>query len=67
VLGLTMALAAVAGSHTDVERRRLAGLTTVGVYLALVVLLSLFFLPLWTGMPMPVWFLQLHYWFRSWI
>jgi len=32
-----------------------------------VVLLSVFFLPLWTGMPMPVWFLQLHYWFRSWI
>jgi dolichyl-phosphate-mannose--protein O-mannosyl transferase len=67
VLGLTVALAAVAGTPADAERRRVAGLTTVGVYLALVVLLSVFFLPLWTGMPMPVWFLQLHYWFRSWI
>jgi dolichyl-phosphate-mannose--protein O-mannosyl transferase len=67
VLGLTAALAAVAGSRADPERRRVAGLTTVGVYLALVMLLSVFFLPLWTGMPAPVWFLQAHYWFRSWI
>jgi dolichyl-phosphate-mannose--protein O-mannosyl transferase len=67
VLGLTAALAAVAGSRADPERRRVAGLTTVGVYLALVVLISVFFLPLWTGMPAPVWFLQAHYWFRSWI
>lgn len=67
VLGLTAALAAVAGSRTDPERRRTAGLATVGVYLGVVLLASAFFWPLWTGTPAPVWFMQLHYWFRSWI
>ncbi len=67
VLALTAALAAVAGSRRDPEPRRRAGLTTVGVYLALVVLLSVFFWPLWTAEPVPLWFMQLHYWFRSWI
>ncbi|PZQ90767.1 MAG: phospholipid carrier-dependent glycosyltransferase [Leifsonia xyli] len=67
VLALTAALAAVAGSRTDPERRRVAGLRTVGIYLALVVALSAFFWPLWSGIPMPVWFQQAHYWFRSWV
>jgi hypothetical protein len=31
------------------------------------VLLSAFFLPMWTGTPIPHWFVQLHYWFPSWI
>jgi len=40
----------------------------VGVYLGVVVLTSVFFWPMWTGTPAPVWFLQLHYWLgRSWI
>ncbi|QNO38070.1 phospholipid carrier-dependent glycosyltransferase [Protaetiibacter sp. SSC-01] len=67
VLALTAAIAAVAGSRTDPRPRRLAGLTTVGVYLAIVVLTSVFFWPLWSAQPTPVWFQQLHYWFRSWI
>ncbi len=67
VLALTAALAAVAGSRTDPERRRVAGLTTVGVYLGVVALTSAFFWPMWSGQPTPVWFLQLHYWLRSWI
>ncbi|QEO09474.1 dolichyl-phosphate-mannose--protein mannosyltransferase [Protaetiibacter larvae] len=67
VLALTSALAAIAGSRDDPEPRRTAGLATVGAYLGLVVLVSLFFLPMWTGMPMPLWFLQAHYWLRSWI
>jgi dolichyl-phosphate-mannose--protein O-mannosyl transferase len=67
ILALTAALAAIAGRRSDPEPRRVAGLTTVGVYLGLVVLLSVFYLPLWTGMTMPVPFLQAHYWLRSWI
>ncbi len=67
VLALTAAIAAVAGSRDDPEPRRRAGLWTVGVYLLLVVLVSVFFWPLWSAQPTPLWFQQLHYWFRSWI
>lgn len=68
VLALTAALAAVAGRASDSERRRTAGLTAVGVFLGLVVLVSLFFLPMWTGIPIPIWFMRLHYWLgNSWI
>jgi len=68
VLALTAALAAVAGSSRDPWSRRSAGLITVGVFLGLVVLVSLFFLPMWTGEPIPKWFMSLHYWLgRSWI
>ena len=31
------------------------------------VLLSLFFLPIWTGMEIPRWYLNLHFWFPTWI
>jgi len=67
VLGLTVALAAVAGSHADPEPRRVAGLGTVAAYLVIVVAASVFFWPLWTATPAPVWFQQLHYWFPTWI
>src|SRR5690606_35458794 len=68
VLGLTLALAAIAGSRRDPGPRRVLGLTTVGVYLSLVVLVSVFFWPLWNATPVPVWFMQLHYWLgTSWI
>ncbi len=67
VLALVAAIAAVAGSPADPGPRRVAGLTTVAVYLGIVIAVSLFFLPMWTAQPMPVEFHQLHYWFRSWI
>lgn len=28
---------------------------------------GLFFLPVWMGWPIPVWFAAMHYWFPSWI
>ncbi|MEN9739885.1 MAG: hypothetical protein RLZ72_151 [Actinomycetota bacterium] len=37
------------------------GLVVAGVAVAA------FFLPVWMGMPIPVWFASLHYWFPSWI
>ena len=68
ILALTAALAAIAGRRSDPEPRRVAGLATVGAYLVLVVAVSLFFLPMWTGMSMPVWFIKSHYWLgTSWI
>jgi dolichyl-phosphate-mannose--protein O-mannosyl transferase len=68
VLALTAALAAVAGSRTDPSSRRVRGLATVGAYLGVVALTSVFFWPMWNATPAPVWFLQLHYWLgRAWI
>ncbi|MCU1569472.1 MAG: hypothetical protein JWR33_213 [Naasia sp.] len=37
------------------------------VFLVLVVLLSAFFYPEWTGMQTPFWFWQLHVWSYSWV
>lgn len=28
---------------------------------------GVFFLPVWSGLPIPIWFAALHYWFPSWI
>ena len=67
VLALTAAIATLLGSPADPERRRVIGLRVVGVFLVACVLLSLFFLPIWTGMEIPRWYLNLHFWFPSWI
>lgn len=67
VLGLTLALGVLMGSRTDPAARRRVGLWVVGVFLALCVLLSIFFWPIWTGQPIPKWYMQLHFWFRSWV
>ncbi len=67
VLALTAALAAVAGRAADPERLRVPGLATVAGYLVLVVLVSLYFLPMWTGQAMPLWFIRSHYWLPGWI
>ncbi|HEU0206259.1 MAG TPA: phospholipid carrier-dependent glycosyltransferase [Pseudolysinimonas sp.] len=67
ILALTAALGILLGSSADAEARRVVGLRVVGVFLGVCALLSLFFLPMWTGTPIPHWFVQLHYWFRSWI
>ncbi|MBN9607665.1 MAG: phospholipid carrier-dependent glycosyltransferase [Actinomycetales bacterium] len=68
---LLLAIVAVAGyllgRASDPERRRRAGIITVGVVAGLALLLSLFFLPLWVGLDAPLWFQRLHYWFPSWI
>ncbi|BDI23647.1 dolichyl-phosphate-mannose--protein mannosyltransferase [Herbiconiux sp. L3-i23] len=39
----------------------------VVVFLALVVAVSAFFYPLWTGMQTPFWFWTLHVWLPSWV
>ncbi|HEY4225662.1 MAG TPA: phospholipid carrier-dependent glycosyltransferase [Pseudolysinimonas sp.] len=67
ILGLTLVLGILMGSPRDAEARRVVGLRVVGIFLGVCALLSLFFLPMWTGAPIPHWFVQLHYWFPSWI
>lgn len=67
ILGLTLALGLLLGRASDPESRRVIGLRVVGIFLALCVVLSIFFLPMWTGEPIPSWYVRLHYWFPSWI
>jgi len=67
ILGLTAALGALLGSEYHRESRRVTGLAVVGVFLGLCVVLSIFFLPIWTGMPVPDWFFRAHLWLPTWL
>lgn len=66
VLGLTWCLGLILGSRDDPRDRRERGIVLVGGFLALVVAVSVFFYPLWTGMQVPFVFWQSHIWFPSW-
>lgn len=67
VLGLTAALGALLGTSAHRESRRTMGLAVVGVFLGICMLVSLFFLPVWTAMPIPDWFFRIHLWLPSWL
>lgn len=67
VLALTIVLGAVLGAPTANPNRRALGRAGVIGMLALVVLISAFFLPLWTGIPTPIELIQLRYWLPTWI
>jgi dolichyl-phosphate-mannose-protein mannosyltransferase len=67
ILGLVAVLGILLGRQSDPEQRRVTGLRVVGIFLGLCVVLSIFFLPMWTAMPIPLWYTRLHYWFPSWI
>ena len=67
ILALTAAIATLLGTPADPEPRRVAGLRLVGVFLVVCVLLSVFFLPIWTGAEIPRWFMTMHFWFPSWV
>lgn len=67
VLSLALALRIIAGRREDPLHRRQAGERTVLIFLAVVVLVSAFFLPLWTGMSVPYDFWLLHNWVPGWV
>jgi dolichyl-phosphate-mannose--protein O-mannosyl transferase len=67
ILALTAAIAFLLGSRNDLESRRVAGLRTVALFLGLCLVLSAFFLPVWTGMEVSNWFMRLHFWLPTWI
>ncbi|PJJ71415.1 protein-O-mannosyltransferase-like protein [Diaminobutyricimonas aerilata] len=66
VLGLVAVIGIILGSRHDPTWRRLSGIRLVAIYLGFCVLVSAFFLPLWTGAQVPWWFIQLHYWLPGW-
>lgn len=67
ILGLTAALGVLMGRATDPQSRREVGLRVVLIFLGVCVAISLFFLPIWTGMPIPDWFFRIHLWLPSWL
>ncbi|KQV01887.1 dolichyl-phosphate-mannose-protein mannosyltransferase [Microbacterium sp. Root322] len=67
VIALAMTLRIVAGTREDPLHRRQAGERTVMIFLVFVVLVSAFFLPLWTGMSVPYEFWLLHNWLPGWV
>ena len=67
VLALTIVLGSFLGGPTTTPSRRAAGTVFVIGMLVIVVALSAFFLPLWTGMPTPIDLIQLRYWLPTWI
>jgi len=67
ILALTLTAGMLLGRASDPESRRVAGIRVVGVFLALCVVLSVFFWPLWTGQQIPMWYLHLHWWLPSWV
>lgn len=66
ILGLTFVIGLVLGRRTDAPWRRTQGIGITVVFLVVVLAVSAFFYPLWTGMQVPYWFWQLHIWLPSW-
>ncbi|WEK60381.1 MAG: phospholipid carrier-dependent glycosyltransferase [Candidatus Microbacterium colombiense] len=67
VIALALTLRIIAGRREDPLHRRQSGERTVIIFLAFVVLVSAFFLPLWTGTSVPYDFWRLHNWLPGWI
>jgi len=67
VIALAVALRQIAGRRDDPLHRRQSGERTVLIFLAVVLLVSVFFYPVWTGMSVPYDFWLLHNWLPGWI
>lgn len=67
LLALVLVLRAVLGSPADPAPRRRLGIAFVAGLVCAAIVLSAFFLPLWTGAPVPIDYLRLHYWLPGWI
>ena len=66
ILGLVFVIGLIIGSRRDARSRRTRGIGVVAVFLLLVVFVSAFFYPVWTGMQVPEIFARLHYWLPGW-
>ncbi|MHC5797417.1 dolichyl-phosphate-mannose--protein mannosyltransferase [Lacisediminihabitans sp. FW035] len=66
ILGLVFVIGLILGTRTDATWRRTRGIGVVTVFVFLVVLVSAFFYPIWTGLQVPEIFARLHYWLPGW-
>ncbi len=67
VIALAVTLRIIAGRREDPLHRRQSGERTVLIFLAVVVLVSAFFFPVWTGISVPYDFWLLHNWLPGWV
>jgi dolichyl-phosphate-mannose-protein mannosyltransferase len=67
VLALTFCLGLVLGRRDARPARRTLGIAMVGGFVLVVLAVSAFFYPLWTGMQISSWFWNAHMWLRTWI
>jgi dolichyl-phosphate-mannose-protein mannosyltransferase len=66
ILALVFVIWLLTSAPTLTPRRRRIGRTVTIAFLALCLLLSIFFLPVWINLPEPIWLEQLHAWFPGW-
>jgi dolichyl-phosphate-mannose-protein mannosyltransferase len=66
ILGLTMVIGLLLGGRDDPHDRRARALPFVAAFLALAVIVSAFYWPLWTGMQLDIRWIQLHWWLPTW-
>lgn len=66
IIGLAFVIGLALGSRGDPRPVRTRALVIVGVFFVVCVLVSAWFWPVWTGMPVPTWFLTMHYWLPTW-
>ncbi|MDQ0642261.1 dolichyl-phosphate-mannose--protein mannosyltransferase [Microbacterium murale] len=67
VLALALALREMAGRRDDPLHRRQSGERTVMIFLAVTVVVSAFFYPVWVGMNVPYEFWLIHNWMPTWV
>ncbi len=67
ILALTFCIGLVLGRRDAAPRRRTLGIAAVGAFGLVILAVSAFFYPVWTGMQIPSWFWSAHNWLRSWI
>lgn len=67
LLALVFALREISGATSADPVRRMTGQRIVLVFVAVVVLLSAFWYPLWSAMQIPYEFYRLHNWLIGWI
>ncbi|MGP3536327.1 dolichyl-phosphate-mannose--protein mannosyltransferase [Microbacterium sp. RD1] len=67
VLAVAFALRDIAAPASPDPIRRASGQRVVAVFLIVVVLVSAFWYPVWTGLPVPYEFWRLHNWLPTWV
>ncbi|WP_240640687.1 phospholipid carrier-dependent glycosyltransferase [Microbacterium sp. 10M-3C3] len=67
VLALAFALREIAGGAASDAGRRRTGRAVVIVFLVVVALMSAFWYPVWTALPVPYEFWRLHNWLPTWV
>ena len=66
ILALTMAIGILLGSKRDSRSKRTSSIRYIAVFVGLAVLLTLYFLPVWTAQQWPIEFVRSHWWLPGW-